>query len=319
MKKVTLPCHEALWTALVAVDLSNQRAKSFSELLSDSRKEFKSTRKHSSPQNSSRLPFSHEERTTSFAPFTNQVRYSKPVMLTYQGVNAIQNIYEGATEATTAIAAIAQLGLVGAACNTLENAVTAIGHNPIGQIKTVLYGLAKTTYYAQKAMTFYDLTPANGEFDPDYCTCSPKIGLIDPCQQIAKTILKMKEGNVVGSAMNVATLGLKSLAHPLYKLLAPKPSAPSERFLSNKKDMAHHLWKAAQSFGKYTGPKEYDAENALLGIIPGITVHPQGRGCPKAISTIAALFREFHAGSNYLQTLSAISATDGAYIIENRI
>ena len=83
--------------------------------------------------------------------------------------------------------------------------------------------------------------------------------------------------------------------------------------------MAHHLWKAAQSFGKYTGPKEYDAENALLGIIPGITVHPQGRGCPKAISTIAALFREFHAGSNYLQTLSAISATDGAYIIENRI
>ena len=43
MKKVTLPCHEALWTALVAIDLSNQRAKSFSELLSDSRKEFKST------------------------------------------------------------------------------------------------------------------------------------------------------------------------------------------------------------------------------------------------------------------------------------
>lgn len=329
MKRITLPTHEALWSALVAIDLGNDQPKSFSTLLSDARKQLKVTPIHSSPQIKAQYPFRHANTASgSTQRIINELRYQSEGLLheelktidhASKALGVLREVKTKTEDTINAINAIAHFGLAGAACHRLNAFANGIASNPFGTAINAWVGMITAGFQAQKAMTFYDLASDHGEFDPDYCTCAPKMGVLDPCQRIANELIKRHEKGVVKTAVNVATLGISTLFNPIYKQLKPAPATLADRYFSNTAEMASHLWKAAQSFGKAVPPKEYDAENALLGIIPGIEVHPQGRGCPKAIATIAALFREFHKGSNYVQTLAAISANDGRSVIKQRI
>lgn len=329
MKRTTLPTHEALWSALVAIDLGNDQPKSFSTLLSDARQELKVAPRHSSPQVKSQYPFRHANTVSgSTQQIVNGLRYGsegplheelKMMDQASKTLGVLREIKTKTEDAISAINAIAHFGLAGAACHRLNAFAKGVASNPFGTAINAWIGILTAGFQAQKAMTFYDLASDHGEFDPDYCTCAPKMGVLDPCQRIANELIKRHESGVVKTAVSVASLGISTLFNPIYKQLKPAPASLADRYFSNTGEMAYHLWKAAQSFGKVVPPKEYDAENALLGIIPGIEVHPQGRGCPKAIATIAALFREFHKGSNYVQTLAVISANDGHSVIKQRI
>ena len=50
MKKVTLPCHEALWTALVAIDLNNDYPTNFLALLNKAQSDFDSSNRSLMPK-----------------------------------------------------------------------------------------------------------------------------------------------------------------------------------------------------------------------------------------------------------------------------
>lgn len=183
-------------------------------------------------------------------------------------------------------------------------------------------------YKANSALPLYDLLPTHGS-DPNACTCQRRSGYGDPpCTLIAKHLIEQAEKGmsvfatgffsgkapVVGA---VVTQALNTAVTIADRYSTDQHTDQEKAFLKNKRQQAVHLWNAAQCSGCYD---QKEAEKIVIGRVgkPGITV--SSRGCPKAIAVIAALFGELSENSNYMRTLSAISAvSDGVSVIEMRL
>ena len=164
---------------------------------------------------------------------------------------------------------------------------------------------ASMVYDLNKMDGISHLVPEKGEFDPDQCTCPTVSEIRNPCQEIAKKIIKNRKSALRKSVLSFMTLGESNMARPFRQAFKSANALAggetvAEIFLNNKSLIASHLWNAAQTFGKSSKepPKikahyynEYEAYTSQ-GIIPGISIHKYG--CPKAISVIAALFGEYH-------------------------
>lgn len=183
-------------------------------------------------------------------------------------------------------------------------------------------------YKANSTLSLYDLLPIHGS-DPNACTCQRRsVNGEPPCTLIAKNLIKQAEKGMssfttdffVGKAPVVGSVvkGVLSTTMAIAEQYYPSQQTDQEKaFLKNKRQQAVHLWNAAQCYGSYD---RKEAEKIVIGRVgkPGITV--SSRGCPKAIAVIAALFDELSKNSNYLRTLSAISAvSDGVSVIEMKL
>ena len=189
---------------------------------------------------------------------------------------------------------------------------------------------ASMVYDLNKMDGISHLVPEKGEFDPDQCTCPTVSEIRNPCQEIAKKIIKNRKSALRKSVLSFMTLGESNMARPFRQAFKSANALAggetvAEIFLNNKSLIASHLWNAAQTFGKSSKepPKikahyynEYEAYTSQ-GIIPGISIHKYG--CPKAISVIAALFGEYHEKTKYLKTIAAISAYNGPFVIEKEL
>jgi len=189
---------------------------------------------------------------------------------------------------------------------------------------------ASMVYDLNKMDGISHLVPEKGEFDPDQCTCPTVSEIRNPCQEIAKKIIKNRKSALRKSVLSFMTLGESNMARPFRQAFKSANALAggetvAEIFLNNKSLIASHLWNAAQTFGKSSKepPKikahyynEYEAYTSR-GIIPGISIHKYG--CPKAISVIAALFGEYHEKTKYLKTIAAISAYNGPFVIEKEL
>ena len=229
----------------------------------------------------------------------------------------------------------ASLQLAKSVTKTVAAGAAATGTAAIAEAANVMsLGIALVTFFPQafykanSALSLYDLLPIHGS-DPNACTCQRRSGIGEPpCTLIAKHLIEKAEkgmgsfaigffagktpvvGPVVKEALNTAMTIAERYANDQH-------ADQEKAFLENKRQLAVHLWNAAQCYGSYD---RKEAEKIVIGRVgkPGITV--SSRGCPKAIAVIAKLFGELSKNSNYLRTLSAISAvSDGVSVIEMKL
>lgn len=243
--------------------------------------------------------------------------------------NAIEQIAEDKPIAK------ASLKLTKSVAKTVATSAAVAGTTTIAAAANLVsLGIALATflpqafYKANSALSLYDLLPIHGT-DPNACTCQRRSGNGDPpCTLIAKHLIEQAEKGmssfatgffasktpVVGAVVTEALNTGLTVAGQYY---TEARTDHEKAFLKSKRQQAVHLWSAAQCYGSYD---RQEAEKIVIGRVgkPGITV--SDRGCPKAIAIIAALFGELSENSNYLRTLSAISAVnDGVSVIEMKL
>ena len=361
MKKVTLPCHEALWTALVAIDLNHDYPTKFSDLLKKAKSDFDSSNHSLMPKYFDQSPVIIPDNRAK--PSTMQKVYgsvssifnSAPVKVgakiakNENAKNLIQNsVGLGISKINNKYADILakkiydpdyfnhmDTHIIGRP--TLDQQIAA--SRPSGQDHSIptfydIFKIWKDIHqaysYAKETMSFYDLQPDNNGHDPDNCTCKPlKNGLKNPCNTIAKMIINRREGTMAGKAIK---LGLYAVpiagqigALAFENAMNNSEGSQENHFYNDYSNLnaASHLWNAAQTYGRKLQLHEKKLSqqiwDAAYGIVPGIFVDPIHRGCPKAISIIAALFGEFQEKSSYMNTLVSISSKDGVSVINKKL
>lgn len=361
MKKVTLPCHEALWTALVAIDLNNDYPTNFLALLNKAKSDFDSSNRSLMPKHFDQSaitisdnrakPSTMQKVYGSVSSIFNSapVRVGAEIAKNKNAQNLIQNsVGLGISKINNKYADILakkiydpdffnhmDTHIIGRP--TLDQQIVA--SRPSGQDYSIptfydIFKVWKDIYqaysYAKATMSFYDLQPNNNEHDPDSCTCKPlKNGLKNPCNTIAKMIINRRESTMAGSALKIALYPVPivgSMAALAFENAMTNCEGAKEKFFYgdySNLNAASHLWNAAQTYGRklHLHEKKLSQQiwDAAYGIIPGIFVDPTHRGCPKAISIIAALFGELQEKSNYLHTLVSISTRDGISVINKKL
>ncbi len=361
MKKVILPRHEALWTALVAIDLNPEYPTSFLALLNKAKSDFENSNHNLMPKyfdQSKTMVADHKIKpspiqkaygSVTSAFNSTPVRIGAEIIKNKNAQNLIQNsLGLGISRIHGKYADI----LVNKLYNpdffnhvdqyiisrpTLDQQIAA--SRPSGQDYSIptfydIFKIWKDIYqaysYAKGTMSFYDLQPNNNEHDPDSCTCKPlKNGLKSPCNTIAKMIINRREGAMAESALKIALYPVPivgSIAALAFENAIKNCDKPGEKYFYDdysNLNAASHLWNAAQTYGRKLRINEKKLSqqiwDAAYGIIPGIFVDPVHRGCPKAISIIAALFGEFQEKSNYLHTLVSISTREGIPVINKNL
>jgi hypothetical protein len=349
LTRLILPNRTALWTALAALKLDCRNVnKNFYKSLSEIIEEFKSVAKPSSPESGSKIPFRYDEKVGTAIRLSawqhtkgaehlesalNYVRLAATIIqiLPFGGVppkifvtipsSDVRAGVKGGLSAGMYLANIASPVGIGRAAQTGTLSAASVVQ---GGLISMAIDTAFTLAHVGKMDQIPHLLPESGEHDPDQCTCVTSIpGLDQPCLAIAKVIFKQRRGNIKWSLLNIPTSG--------YADMVPRKIVDGVRwlatddtkmklFLADKSKVAFHLWQAAQTFGKsqqIQEDKSYNATYTSRWIIPGIAVTK--RGCPKAISIIAALFGEFREQSNYLQTMAAITTYDGHLIIRKNL
>lgn len=356
--KTTLPRHDALWTALVAIDLNSHYPTKYLDLLKMAREDFDKADRWLMPKYYDESPIlsldnpAQQSVITGVARAISSVANSAPVRIAAEiagnpnAQSIIQNgIGLGISKIHHKYAEVIahkiynpdyfnnmHKYIVGRP--TLDEQIASSrpsGHDYSIPTLVDVFKIWKDIYqaysYAKETMSFYDLQPDNTRQDPDACTCKPlKNGLIHPCQTIAKMIINRREGTMAGSALKIALYPIPivgQIASLAFEKAMTNGRSKEKYFYNDSSKVASHLWNAAQTYGRKLRINEKKLSqqiwDAVYGVVPGIFVDPVHRGCPKAISIIAALFGEFREKSNYLNTLVSISTRDGLDVINKRL
>lgn len=358
--KTTLPKHEALWTALVAIDLNSHYPGKYLDLLKQAREDFDKADRWLMPKyydesaavtlknSAQQSPIQEATRVISSVASSAPIKIAAEIVSNQNAQNLIKNgIGLGISKIHHSYAAIIAHKIYNPDYfNNIRNYVVGLptineqiassrpsGHDYSIPTLVDVFKIWKDIYhaysFAKNDMIFYDLQSDNSRPDPDACTCRPlKNGLISPCQTIAKMIINRIESTMAGSALKIALYPIPivgQIASLAFEKAMTDDVSKEKYFYDDysNSNAASHLWNAAQTYGRklHINEKKLSEQiwDAMYGVVPGIFVDPIHRGCPRAISIIAALFGEFQEKSNYLNTLVSISTRDGLKVINEKL
>jgi len=190
-----------------------------------------------------------------------------------------------------------------------------------GTLLSTLAGPLVQSVFPKPVHNFTSLKTPNHGPDPDRCICKEA-----SCQTLADVIREQSKAfGAETTNLMIQTKYKRFLTHPssnLVNITTPYEYVHMKRALTNDL-IAKNLWEAAQTYGRITklSGDEFDQyyQQLLLTNTMMPTVEVTHKGCPKAISTIAAILGDLNDGSNYIRTLAAISTIEGIKIISKMI